>query len=438
MRHALHTLRPAVSVNVPVAQAPHTMSLEDVAAVLVYLPARHGSRTLSHGALPPKEKVAPTSHVAQRRSAVAVPSTERPSPAGHMLHAAQVLAPATFVKAPAAQASQTISLEAVAADLMYCPATHVLRTSLHPVLPPAENVEPTVHAVHLRSVAAVPSSVLPSPDAHAAHATHAWLPGTALKVPDGHGAQVRSDEAPDPTVSYSPAWHAVIARHTRSALSVGATNVYWLLGHDVLCVLQSRSAIIVGARCSYSFAWQRSTAVQASPLLAPEKNLLSSHASQRRLVVLLPAWDMPEPAGHVRQAEHAVLPAAALKLPLVHSEHVRSAAAVAAVFSSCPAAQGVLTAAHASPLSVVENVDPVAQGAQWRFAKAEPAVDMPSPIPHVRHAAQALLPTCDLKCPAAQAAHVRSLCAVAACCTAYPAAHGVLTGRHAAASLVGE
>ena len=103
-----------------------------------------------------------------------------------------------------------------------------------------------------------------------------------------------------------------------------------------------------------------------------------------------------------------------------------------------PAAQGALTARHSSPLVVLENVTPVTHGVHWRSAVAEPAVDMPSPATHLRHAEQALLPTSDLNCPDPHISHVRSLCSVAWLPTRFPAGQGALTAVHGASSLLGE
>jgi len=64
VRHGVHVLLPARSVNVPAAHVAHTKSLEAVAAVLVYWPVGHGSRTLRQAMLQvwpsPSENVEPT------------------------------------------------------------------------------------------------------------------------------------------------------------------------------------------------------------------------------------------------------------------------------------------------------------------------------------------------------------------------------------------
>jgi hypothetical protein len=98
------------------------------------------------------------------------------------------------------------------------------------------------------------------------HATHTWLPADALKVLEGQLLHVRSEDALGAAVSYVPAAHVVIARHTRSAWPVGAANVYWPLGHAALCVRQSRSMFAVGALCSYSSDAHTVTGMQAMPV----------------------------------------------------------------------------------------------------------------------------------------------------------------------------
>jgi hypothetical protein len=100
------------------------------------------------------------------------------------------------------------------------------------------------------------------------------------------------------------------------------------------------------------------------PLLALEKESLSVQAAHLRLDVVLPASDMPELTGQVRQVEQAVFPAEVLKVPFAHCMHVRSDDAVAASLSAYPGAHGGLTCMHMSPLSLPEKVVPVAHGAQ--------------------------------------------------------------------------
>ena len=87
VRHAAHSLRPAVAVNVPALHAPHCRSLDAVAAAVVRSPAAHGSRTLVQALLSlVPENVEPATQAAQVRSAVALPSESSPKPAPHVRH----------------------------------------------------------------------------------------------------------------------------------------------------------------------------------------------------------------------------------------------------------------------------------------------------------------------------------------------------------------
>ena len=128
---------------------------------------------------------------------MAEPNAERPWPTGHVAHAAQlsvasvVLVPALNV--PDAHAAHCRSLLAVAATVVREPGPHGALTATH-ALPSlvVEYVEPATHAAHWRSAMAEPNAERPWPTGHVAHATHAWLPEVALKVPSGHGEHTRS------------------------------------------------------------------------------------------------------------------------------------------------------------------------------------------------------------------------------------------------------
>jgi hypothetical protein len=71
---------------------------------------------------------------------------------------------------------------------------------------------------------------------------------------------------------------------------------------------------------------------------------------------------MPWPTAHVAHVAHSstsvVLLASALKVPAAQLAHCRSLPAVAAAVVWKPAAHGALTAAHAAPSLVAENVVP--------------------------------------------------------------------------------
>jgi hypothetical protein len=173
---------------------------------------------------------------------------------------------------------------------------------------------------------------------------------------------------------------------------VGAANVNWLSGHDELCVAHSRLATRLGACVSHSPWIHSSTYAHASPLLVLEYVAPREHGAHVWSAMAVPADAMPEPAAHVVQAAHAPLPAASLNWPLGQSAHTRSDDAVAAVTSWSPAAHAAPTGAQAAPPFTSENVEPAVHGAQVRSSVAVPAVDMPSPTPHVLHRAHSLLP----------------------------------------------
>ena len=84
---------------------------------------------------------------------------------------------------------------------------------------------------------------------------------------------------------------------------------------------------------------------------------------------------------------------------------------------------GALTAVHALPSSVAENVDPSTHALHTRSATAEPACDSPWPAAHVCHATQAWLPGAALNMPLAHGAHSRSAVAVGAFDWPKPTAH---------------
>jgi hypothetical protein len=68
---------------------------------------------------------------------------------------------------------------------------------------------------------------------------------------------------------------------------------------------------------------------------------------------------------------HAAALLVVLNIPLPHAAHVRSACAVPALATDCPAAQ-VVNAPHEAAFFVELNV-PLAQARQVRLAVAEPA-----------------------------------------------------------------
>ena len=105
--------------------------------------------------------------------------------------------------------------------------------------------------------------------------------------------------------------------------------------------------------------------------------------------------------------------------------HVASLATVAATFMYSPAPHWLRTGLHASPLSVLENVEPWTHGAHARSVVADPTVACPSPVEHRRHATHASLPAAALKVPLAHGVHTRSDEALAAAVSYSPAWHVV-------------
>jgi hypothetical protein len=204
--------------------------------------------------------------------------------------------------------------------------------------------------------------------------------------------------------------------HTRSVVVVAAVKMNWCASH-VVCALQPRSLLAVGAPCSYSVPVHVVTATQAALLSTLEYALPDWQAAHWRSATAEPATDMPWPTAHVAHVAHSstasVVLVPALKVPAAQLAHCRSLLVVAAAVVWKPAAHGALTAAHAAPSLVAENVAPAWQAAHWRSAKAEPATDMPWPAAHVAHAAQLSTASVfklasDLNVPVAHGVHVRS------------------------------
>ena len=133
-----------------------------------------------------------------------------------------------------------------------------------------EKVDPSTHREHTRSAVSEPSCDSPWPAGHTCHCVHAWLPETDVNEPEAQVLHWRSDDAPNATVSYWPGAHTVMAWHTRSAVAVGAANVYCLAGHTARCVVHSRSDVVDGVAVSNSLPVHTVTGVQAAPSLAPD------------------------------------------------------------------------------------------------------------------------------------------------------------------------
>ena len=277
------------------------------------------------------ENVLPAVHGVHCRLADAEPGKDMPEPTGHLLHEAHASLARVALNCPVAQGAHVKSVLSVAALSMYCPGAHGSRTALHAALLSAlENEVPSKQRLHVRSVVAEPAVSSPDPAGHVAHALHAALPALALKCPPAQSVQTRSDDAPGATVSYWPAAQMVMALHTRSAVPLGATDVYWSAGHVSLCVRHVRSVVSVGLAVSYSFAVHVVTATHASPLAFGEYVEPATHVAHWRFAIALPATAMPEPVAQMFHAVHAVSPATAVNVPASHAAHVRSLLAVAA------------------------------------------------------------------------------------------------------------
>ena len=137
---------------------------------------------------------------------------------------------------------------------------------------------------------------MPKPAPHVRHVAHASLPAADLKAPAAHAVHVRSLDCVTALFMYSPAAHA-----------------------PRICA-------------------------HAAPPAEAENVAPSTHAPHWRSAVSEPAADLPWPAGHVRHAAHAWLPAVALNSPPSHVAHSRSDDAPGALVSYLPAAHTVMAA----------------------------------------------------------------------------------------------
>jgi len=168
------------------------------------------------------------------------------------------------------------SVEAVGAAVCHCAAVQALETVLQgaPLLIVLK-VEPTVHAVQVRSAVELPSTVLPWPTGQFCQATQVSLPTDALKSPTAHAAQRRFELSVGAAVSYCPAAQSpVVAPHVRSDE-------------------------VVATVCTYSPDPHTNTSLHANPSSAVEKSVPSVHGAHWRSAVAVPATDCPSPTGQV-------------------------------------------------------------------------------------------------------------------------------------------
>ena len=137
--------------------------------------------------------------------------------------------------------------------------------------------------------------------------------------------------------------------------------------------------------------------------------------------------------GQVAWAVQLDWPAAVVNVPVPHAVHMRSLEAVAGVWNS-PATQSVETAVQAASEATALKVVPATQSAHWRSAVAVPPLVWPWPTGHVvDHGVQEDWPAVVVNVPLSQAAHVRSLEAVAGVWDS-PAAQSAATAAHSVPS----
>jgi hypothetical protein len=125
--HGAHASLPRVALKCPVAQVVHVRSALSVAALSMYCPGAHGSRTTVHAALLSLlENVAPSEQRLHVRSVVAEPPVSRPDPAGHVAHTLHAAIPVLALKYPSAQSVHTRSDDVPGATVSYVPAPHMV------------------------------------------------------------------------------------------------------------------------------------------------------------------------------------------------------------------------------------------------------------------------------------------------------------------------
>ena len=125
--HEAHASLARVALNCPVAQGAHVKSVLSVAALSMYCPGAHGSRTALHAALlSALENEVPSKQRLHVRSVVAEPAVSSPDPAGHVAHALHAALPALALKCPPAQSVQTRSDDAPGATVSYWPAAQMV------------------------------------------------------------------------------------------------------------------------------------------------------------------------------------------------------------------------------------------------------------------------------------------------------------------------
>jgi len=176
------------------------------------------------------------------------------------------------------------------------------------------------------------------PDAHADHGLQLLSPEKAVYSPAMQDVQTRSETAVGAADVKNPAAQGELsASHT--LLPVATLNV------PAAHAVHVRSLDSVAALFMYSPAAHAPLiCAHAAPPAEAENVAPSTHAPHWRSAVSEPAADSPWPAGHVRHAAHAWLPAVALNSPLSHVAHSRSDDAPGALVSYLPAAHTVMTA----------------------------------------------------------------------------------------------
>ena len=187
-----------------------------------------------------------------------------------------------------------------------------------PALPRERGI---AQSAHCRSVAGVPSTIMPLPMAQVRQAVQsdALVLPTLLKWCFGH--TVHCDL---PAADQDPARQAVHLPVPNCATVPAAHRVsFWLPLHEYPAghAAHSRFVLAEGALVSYSFISHVRTAMHGSASLLTLKVLPTVQGAHARSEVEVPSIVRPDPFLHVRHATHAVAPAASEKCLGAHRVH---------------------------------------------------------------------------------------------------------------------
>jgi len=211
---------------------------------------------------------------------------------------------------------------------------HVLPFALPDHVPALPRERGTTQGAHCRSVASVPSVVLPLPMAQVRQAiqSDALLLPSLLKWRVGHGVHCDlpvAAQEPAPQVVQLPAPNCATVPPTHRVS-------FWLPSHEYPAghAAHSRSVLIEGASVSYSLLSHVCTATHGSASLLVLKVLPATQGAHALSEVDVPSIVLPDPSLHVRHAAHAVAPAPEKCLG-AHGLH-----AALPALENVPAAQG--------------------------------------------------------------------------------------------------